>query len=267
METLVKALLLALVLWAALVGLIAALQTPMLFPRSMVGPAPPLPRGTDRLRLERDGIILEGVRIPGRDPNAPLLLGFPGNAWNAEDMALFLHRLAPEHAVAAFHYRGYAPSTGRPSAHALQEDSLVLHDLLAPEAPNGIIAIGFSIGSGIAAHLARHRPLSGVLLVTPFDTLGEIARQSFPWAPTRLLFRHEMPALDALRQSTAPTALIIAGQDSIIPPARGHALDAGLHEAGRPPRRTDIIAAGHNDIYAHPEFAPTLRAAIASVMD
>ncbi len=34
-----------------------------------------------------------------------------------------------------------------------------------------IIAIGFSIGSAVAAYLARHRPVAGLILVTPFDSL------------------------------------------------------------------------------------------------
>jgi uncharacterized protein len=37
-----------------------------------------------------------------------------GNAWNAEAMVLTLHALFPHRDVVAFHYRGYAPSSGRP---------------------------------------------------------------------------------------------------------------------------------------------------------
>ncbi|TVS03573.1 MAG: alpha/beta fold hydrolase [Rhodobacteraceae bacterium] len=269
METLLKALLFVAALWAALVGLMALLQTPMLFPRSLVAPAPALPDTTERLRLTREGgIVLEGVRIAGRDPEPPLLLGFGGNAWNAEDVALFLHRIAPEHPVAAFHYRGYGPSTGRPSSAALIEDANAIHDLLAPEAPQGIIAVGFSIGSGIAAHLAAERPLSALVLVTPFERLSEVARASFPWAPVRLLFRHEMDALGALRESPyAPVALIVAGRDTIIPPSRADALATELEAAGRPARSMVTLDAGHNDIYGHPDFARHLRDALATVMD
>lgn len=268
METLFKALLVIVSLWAGLVGLMAILQTPMLFPRSMVGPAPALPAGSDRIQLPREqGVTLEGVRIEGRNPDRPLLLGFGGNAWNAEDVALFLHRIAPDHPVAAFHYRGYAPSTGRPSAAALLEDALAIHDLLVHEAPQGIIAIGFSIGSGMAAHLASARPITGTILVTPFDRLSEVARASAPWAPVRLLFRHEMNVLDALRDSPVPVALIIAGRDTIIPPARAEALATGLDAAGRTARSAVTIDAGHNDIYGHPEFAQQLRDALVRVME
>jgi uncharacterized protein len=37
---------------------------------------------------------------------APTLLGFGGNAWNAEATAFTLHALFPHREVVAFHYRG-----------------------------------------------------------------------------------------------------------------------------------------------------------------
>ncbi len=267
MDFLLKATVSLLVLWVAMVGLMAALQTSMLFPRAMVGPAPALPEAAERLQLAHDGAVLQGVLITGDRADLPLLLGFGGNAWNAEDVALFLHRIAPDHPVAAFHYRGYAPSTGHPSAAALLADGLALHDLLAPRAPQGMVALGFSIGSGVAAHLAQARPIDGVVLVTPFDSLTEVARASAPWAPVRRLFRHQMPVLDDLRNSAVPVALIVAGRDTIIPPARAEALAAGLEAAGRPARSVQRLDAGHNEIYGHPGFAPGLRAAISDVME
>ena len=267
MGLLLKAVLAGLALWGALVLLMAALQTSMLFPRSLVGPAPALPDATERLRLSHvDGGTLEGVRIAGRDPARPLLLGFGGNAWNAESVALFLHQIAPEHPVAAFHYRGYTPSTGRPSATALKADAEAIHDLLTPEAPHGIVAVGFSVGSGIAAHLAQTRPIAGAVLVTPFDALVNVARQSLPWAPVRWLFRHDMRTLDALAQSDTPVAIIIATRDEVIPPARAEALVRGLADAGRPAQLVERIAAQHNDIYSHADFARSLREAIGRVV-
>jgi hypothetical protein len=68
--------------------------------------------------------------LRGRAQGAPTLLGFGGNAWNARVTALTLHRLFPDHDVVVFHYRGYAPSSGRPSARALLSASLVIFDYL-----------------------------------------------------------------------------------------------------------------------------------------
>ena len=83
-------------------------------------------------------------------------------------MALYLHGLFPDRTVVTFHYRGYAASSGRPSAEALLSDSLLIFDQLQQaHARERVIAVGFSIGSGVAAYLARHRPAAGLILVTP----------------------------------------------------------------------------------------------------
>ncbi len=123
-------------LYAAAVAAMYLAQTWLLFPTTLAGAARvQLPATASRLEAGTpDGEVLVGVRIPpaaageGADGRAPTLLGFGGNAWNAEAMALYLHGLFPDREVAAFHYRGYAPSTGRPSAQALLSDSVLVFD-------------------------------------------------------------------------------------------------------------------------------------------
>ncbi len=250
-------------IYAALITVFALMQGAIVFPRSLIGPAPALPHGTQRLSLTRpDGVVLHGSLIAGSDPGKPLILAFGGNAWNADAVALFLHRILPDHPVAAFHFRGYFPSTGRPSAQALKADTVALHDLVMTTAPNGVVAVGFSIGSGLAAHLTTQRPMAGAVLVTPFDSLLAVGQQTLPWAPMRFLFRHNIDALSALTASDTPVALILAAHDEIIPPARAKALITGLQAQERPVAHISHLDAGHNDIYSHPKFAPALRTAI-----
>ena len=164
---------------AALYGVIITgmffAQTWLLFPTMFAGAARvQLPASTQRLEVRTpDGESLAGVRIPsqGATPDgAPTLLGFGGNAWNAEATALTLHALFPHRDVVGFHYRGYAPSSGRPSARALFSDSLIIFDhLVRTQAGERIIPVGFSIGAAVAAYLGRHRPVAGLILVTPFE--------------------------------------------------------------------------------------------------
>ena len=266
MSLFLKVSLAAIGLYSLLIAIFALMQGSLLFPRGLVGPAPDLPQSAERLSVERpDGAVLQGSLIPGQDPSKPLILAFGGNAWNADAVALFIHRTAPEHPVVAFHFRGYAPSTGRPSAEALKADAVAIHDHIAENAPNGVIATGFSIGSGVAAHLASERPIVGAVLVTPFDSLDAVARQILPWAPVRLLFRHEMNILESLKNSATPVALVLAAQDEVIPPDRAEALVTELRAADRTIAYLSRIQAGHNDIYNHPEFVPALRDALAAV--
>ena len=261
---------LALSLVALYVAVVAAMylaQTGLLFPTALVEAARVrLPASAQRVEVRTpEGEVLVGVRIQatGREAErAPTLLGFGGNAWNAEAMALYLHGLFPNREVVAFHYRGYAPSGGRPGTEALLSDSVLIFDhLWRAHARERVVAIGFSIGSGVAAYLARHRPAAGLILVTPFDSLEALARDLYWWAPISLLLRHHMPTIDFVRGSPVPTALVVAERDTIVPARRSMALRpaiANLVFEG-------AIDAGHNDLYGHPAFAAAMREALARI--
>ena len=191
-------------LYLILIVLIALAQDWLLFPRSAMGDGKALlPASAERLMVEvSSGQRLVGVRLPaeGRPPEkAALILGFGGNAWNADALAVYLHSVFPDRDVVAFHYRGYAPSTGHPSAKALLHDTLPIHDhVVANLAPKRIVAVGLSIGAGPAAYLASQRPIAGLILVTPFNSLNALAREHYPWAPVGLLLRHRMEIAEAL---------------------------------------------------------------------
>jgi uncharacterized protein len=254
-------------LYAAIVAVMYFAQTWLIFPTALAGLAQvQLPASAQRLEVRTaDGEALAGVRIPGKGERAerlPTLLGFGGNAWNAEGMALYLHGLFPDRTVVTFHYRGYAASSGRPSAEALLSDSLLIFDhLQQAHARERVIAVGLSIGSGVAAYLARHRPAAGLILVTPFDSLEALARSTYWWAPVGLLLRHRMPTIDFVRESNVPTALIVAERDAIVPARRSTPLRAAIPNLVF--ERT--IDAGHNDLYDRPAFAAAMREALATI--
>jgi len=254
-------------LYAAIITGMYLAQTWLLFPTTLAGATRgQLPVSAQRLQVSTpDGEILVGVRIPAtgeRGEGVPRLLGFGGNAWNAEAMALYLQGLFPEREVVAFHYRGYAPSSGRPSAEALLSDSVVNFDhLQQAHAHQPIIAVGFSVGSGVAAYLARHRPVAGLILVTPFDSLEALARELYWWAPVGLLLRHRMPTIDFVRGSPVPMALIVAERDSIVPARRSSPLRPAIANLVS----EAAIDAGHNDLYGRPDFAAAMREALARI--
>ena len=257
----------AALLFAGMVTLVAMAQTRLLFPAGMAAAnRPDLPPSAERLALATpDGVPLAGVRLgpkAGSSGTGPLLLGFGGNAWNADAMALYLHGLFPDREVVAFHYRGYPPSGGEPSAAALLADSLAIFDHLQQDGPRRVIAVGFSIGSGVAAHLAHHRVLAGTILVTPFDSLEALAKEHFPWAPVGLLLRHRMPSLDLLRDRPTPTALIVAGRDTIVPARRSEPLRGAIPNLVLD--RT-VPEAGHNDLYGNPAFVEAMHEAVRRI--
>ena len=244
-----------------------SLQTQLIFPTHAVGPAGPIPRSAEPLSVETaDGNTLHGIHIPPDSrPQKPrtLILGFGGNAWNGSDVAAFLHQVFPQADVIAFHYRGYRPSTGHPSAEALLADAPLVHDFAVDRIkPDRTVAVGFSIGSGVAASLARHRALDGLVLVTAFDSLKAAASDLYPWLPVGPFFEHELNTVAYLKGAEVPVALISGEYDTLIRPARTQALRQ--HVPNLVYDRT-IGGAGHNDIYVRPEFQQAMQEALAAL--
>jgi len=253
-------------LYTAVVGLSYVFQTRMLFPTHFVTSSGAyLPATATPLEVRTPtGERLRGVHIPAvQDPTAKQLaiLGFGGNAWNADTVASYLHELFPDVEVFAYHYRGYRPSTGSPSAAALLADAPVVYDhIIETVGTRRIVAVGFSIGSGVAAYLAAHRPLAGLMLVSPFDSLEALAREHFPWAPVGWLLRHHMSTSEHVSVLSTPTALIAAGRDTIVSPERTEAVRRAIPSLVLD--RT-IAHAGHNDLYHHPDFRAAMVEALA----
>jgi uncharacterized protein len=254
-------------LYAVIIAGIYSAQTWLLFPTMVASAARvQLPASTQHLEVRTaDGERLAGVRIPSEtkaNDGAPTLLGFGGNAWNAETTALTLHALFPHRNVVAFHYRGYGPSSGRPSAQALFSDSLtIFHHLLQTQAGEPILPVGFSIGAAVAAYLARHRPVVGLIMVTPFDSLEAVARDLYWWAPVGPLLRNRMPTIEFVRGSNVPTALITAEHDAITPKRRSAPLRATIRNLVF----ERSVDAGHNDLYDRPDFTAAAEEALTRV--
>ena len=240
-------------------------QTQLVFPTYLASFADTeLPSSAQQLRITAvDGTELAGVILSPpcvRNGDEVLLLGFGGNVWNVESMALSLHRHFPSMHVAGFHYRGYRPSGGRPSANGVLTDALEIFDQLQAQLPTKrTIALGFSIGTPVAAYLAQHRVLDGLVLVTPFDSLVELARDHFPWLPVRWLLRHKMSTLDFITDMSTPTAMIAAGRDSVVPARRIEPLRSAIRNLAFD---CTIEDAEHNDLYERPEFWEALTSAV-----
>ena len=145
----------------------------------------------------------------------------------------------------------------------LEDAPLVFDAAVGRVKPDLTVVAGFSIGSGVAASLAKRRSPAGLILVTPFDSLKTVASDAYPWLPVGLLFRHEIDTAAALRGSNVRVALVAAERDEIIPPARIEALRR--HVPNLVFDRT-IAGAGHNDIYARDEFQQAMRQALDSIL-
>jgi hypothetical protein len=178
---------------------------------------------------------------------------------NAEDVSQSLPTLAdafPDRSLYAMNYRGYGGSTGKPSEVALIADALALFDRVRADHPN-IIVIGRSLGTGVAIHIASERAVERLVLITPYDSLLRIAASQFGFFPLRWLMLDKFESWRYAPKVTAPTQLIAAQNDEVIPASS----TAALYQHFPPSRATlsVIPGVGHNSISESPEYIPLLR--------
>jgi pimeloyl-ACP methyl ester carboxylesterase len=210
-------------------------------------------RATPLEVIAADGTRLRGWIVKGTATPAPVVLYFGGNAeevsWTLADA-----RWPREWTLAALNYRGYGASEGAPGEAALTADALAIYDAVARLEeidPRRIVVFGRSLGTAIATHLAAERPVAGVILASPYDSLTAIGRVHYPWLPVSLLLRHRFDALADAQRNKMPLLAIVGESDSIIPLERSQA----LVDAWAGPKMWQVVArADHNSLGASDVF-------------
>ena len=151
-------------------------------------------------------------------------------------------------------YRGYGESQGRPSERALLEDALVVLDqVLGREGidPGHVVLMGRSLGSGVAVHVAAHRRVGSVILVTPFDSLVSVAKAHYPIFPVGLMLRHRFDSAALAPDITVPALFLTAVHDQVVPQRFAEALE---HRWGGPVVAVSIDGTDHNTIETSPVY-------------
>lgn len=197
------------------------------------------------------GERLQAWQVPGA-PGRPLVLYFGGNAEEVSWMLGEARTRAPGVGWLLVSYRGYGASEGSPSEAAILADALRWHDYAVKElGARQVIAFGRSLGSGAAVFVASQRPLAAVVLVSPFDSLVEVAGHHYPLLPVRALLRHPFDSASRAPGIAAPLLCIAAARDDIIPAVHARR----LYEAWGGPKRWLLLEeAGHNTTDSHPLF-------------
>jgi pimeloyl-ACP methyl ester carboxylesterase len=159
------------------------------------------------------------VSVITRERVGPRALIYFGG--NAEDVSRNLPEFAeafPEYAVYLLNYRGFGGSGGSPSEAAIAEDALALFDQVYASHPQ-VSLIGRSLGSGVAVRLASQRPMQNLILVTPYNSLEEIAARQYPWVPVKWLLKDRFESGKYAAHIHVPTLLLAASDDEVIPRA------------------------------------------------
>lgn len=188
-----------------------------------------------------------------------LVLYFGGNAEEVSWMLEAAQAGAPGVSWLLMDYRGYGQSGGSPSEAALVADALALYDhalALPGTDAKRIYAFGRSLGSGVAVALAAERPLAGVILATPFDSLAAVAKRYYWYLPVDWLLKHRFDSIGRAPRLAMPLLCLVAERDEVIPPEHAERLYAAW---GGPKRKTILAGANHNATDTHPLFWASVR--------
>lgn len=122
------------------------------------------------------------------------------------------------------------------------------------------LVLGRSLGSGVATYIAAHKPVSNVILVTPFDSVESLASEAFPWLPVRWILRHPFPSVEYARSIDKPLLMLVAAADEMIPTRHSET----LFQAWQGEKHWRFLqAAGHNNIQLHPDYYPAIQAFVS----
>lgn len=195
----------------------------------------------------------ETLRIWSRPADGPdAIIYFGGNAEDVSSNFGAFAKALPRHAIYLVNYRGYGGSTGSPSEGALFADALAVYDLVHQNHPN-ISLVGRSLGSGVAAYLASTRKVERLVLVTPYDSIENVAKKRFPIFPISLLLKDKFNSSARVPSIGAKTLVILAENDEIIPRESSDALIAEF------PSDQVIVKviheATHNSVGSSPVYA------------
>jgi len=222
----------------------------------------PSPRVTsnpaDVIWLENEGQTLKVWHVKSDSRKA--LIYFGGNAEDVTLSVAELSKLFPQHALYIPHYRGYGGSSGKATEEALYSDAMALF-VQAAETYDSIVVMGRSLGTGVAVYLASQKAVDSIILVTPFDSMTQLASSHYPYVPVSILLKDKFDSVSRAADINIPTLVLIAEQDEVIPRKNSDRLVAGLN-----PSFTSVqvlSGTGHNNI----ETSPLYDTAIKSFLD
>lgn len=234
-------------------------------------PATPLPsdhaflfsQPFEEIRVPVAGAVLDALYFP-QERSRGLVFFLHGNAGNLETWTTgldFYRRVGFD--LFMLDYRGYGKSTGRIRSEAeLHADVRAAWDAIAPRyRGRPIVIYGRSLGTGLAASLARDVDPALLILVSPYESLAAAAKRAYPLAPEWLL-KYPLRTDEVIGDVKSPVMLLHGREDKLIPYSDSERLAWRVHA---PVELVLVDGAGHNDIHRFPAYLDAIEVRLAKL--
>ena len=224
------------VLWVGFTALVAASQRRLVFnpgaKREVHNPRSSGHRTRAIVLRAQDGTKLSGwLMKPAIVGPHPAVIYFGGRSEEISWVARDAGKLFPGMTVLAVNYRGYGDSHGEPAEHHMVEDGRMLYDWLAERShvdPARVAVVGRSLGSGVAVQVAMERDPHALVLITPYDSILALAQRKFRAVPVDYVLQHRFESVKYAHTLRAPTYVLRAQSDDIVPHSHTDILVAKL---------------------------------------
>jgi uncharacterized protein len=174
------------------------------------------------LELLRDeNVVLEGVVYT---PDAPrcTVLYFGGKEQDSVALVGKLCERFSSWRIAAFNYRGYGLSMGKPTEKNLLEDAVFIADDVK-ERYGEVIVMGYSLGASVAAYAASRTEVEALALVAPFYDVPALAKTKLNILPS-FMVRCKFETARYLGGVNAPVSIFASTGDTLVPINQSRAL-------------------------------------------
>ena len=226
MQTVVKMIGWAVLLYAIYCAVLFAVQRQMIFPRGLIPPgqfSPP-----DNLIVEKiwlntgDGSVIESWYLPPVSTTAltrsPAVIFAHGNAELIDFCSAEMQPFATLGiGVLLVEYPGYGRSSGTPSQRTITAALKAAYDELTARKevdPSKIILYGRSLGGGAVCALAAERPAAAMILTSTFIGIRAMAVK---YLVPGFLIRDPFDNLTAVQNFPGPLLIVHGRHDEIIP--------------------------------------------------
>ncbi|WP_373636638.1 alpha/beta hydrolase [Yoonia sp. BS5-3] len=202
----------------------------------------------------------------GTDDVAVLYFMGNGGALAYFGSSLNAHVAAGRHVV-AMAYPGGGGIPGKPSELGLKRDALAAYDWLAADFSGDIVVHGYSMGTGLAQHVAAERDVAAIILDAPFVKMCELMTRA-AWLPACYMPGVQRWDSAALVPRIAAPVLVQHGTaDDLIPMRDGLRLAALMQDAGLDATFHAVEGAGHNDLARQPRYQGQINAFLGRVLE
>jgi hypothetical protein len=152
--------------------------------------------------------------------NKGTVIVFHGNAGSATDRTYYVEALEKlGYRVILVEYPGYAARSGDLSEQALLADGIQTAKQALNDFGEPIYLWGESLGGGVVSGIIKSGqvPVKGIILVTPFTNMADVAQHHYWYFFAKWLIRDKFDNVSNLQNYRGSTAILVAQKDEIIP--------------------------------------------------